>query len=104
MKRFGSPETLKEDLMAYGEKLKLKGHLVDMDVEDDDQIIFVVVSPLMLRVLTNLPQAAELMFVDSTGNCDRYYRTNSFQQTSVIYYTSKILIIFLLNPKLENSH
>lgn len=38
---------------------------------EDGQLVIIVCSPLMKRVHTKIRQSGEMVFVDSSGNCDR---------------------------------
>ena len=63
--------TYPERLKQHAINMQSEGCLAKSALTTDNQLIFAIITPLMQRVLTLLPQASEMMFVDSTGNCDR---------------------------------
>lgn len=41
---------------------------------DDGQVVIAICSPVMKRLHTRLKKSGEMIFVDSSGNCDRQYQ------------------------------
>lgn len=62
-------ESLKMYVDDYNALQKMKCAVVE---EFHDEIVLVLCSPLMRRVLTNLKSTGEIMFVDSSGCMDRH--------------------------------
>ena len=71
---YGSKDstTYPERLSVFCDKLQKEGTISKSCLTPSDQLVCVLITPLMQRCLEGVIQANELMFVDSTGNCDRH--------------------------------
>ena len=46
--------------------------IIKMDVTSDHQVTLAICTPLMKRILQQVQQSGEMVFVDSSGNMDRH--------------------------------
>lgn len=66
----------------------------------DNQVVIAICTPLMKRVHARLRESGEMVFVDSSGNCDRHNHRLAFSYSSPIPQLVVCLWVYV-SPRLK---